>query len=77
MKMALDWWNSNYDNFDGTAKDTIGIIQQIQLDAIKEGMNRAADISEGELRRIQAPPIFFRLCDKVNQIANQLTLKDL
>lgn len=77
MKHALEWWNSNYDNFDGSAKDTIGVIQQIQLDALREGMRRAATLCDSAYRHAGASASALTFRDSINTAAEQLTEKDL
>jgi len=47
MKSAEEWRKSRY--FGNNSEDGIEtIVQQIQLDAMKEGMRRAAVVAEGE-----------------------------
>jgi hypothetical protein len=52
MKSAEDW----YDNNDATTRDgVIAILKQIQLDAMKEGARRAADIANMKGRKSSPP----------------------
>jgi len=43
MKTAEEMLDEHYENLNGNASDIIVAIKQIQLDAMKEGMRRAAD----------------------------------
>jgi len=84
MKSAEDW----YDNNDATTRDgVIAILKQIQLDAMREGMKRAADIANmkgcGIITRhaVNGPfdAYMFRgdIRQEILSAAEQLTEKDL
>lgn len=75
MKTAEDWANEKFSFGADTKTDFIGLIKQIQLDAMKEGMRRAAmipnemrDEGESDLRCVR---------DRIRFAADKLTLDTL
>ena len=44
MKTAEEMLDEHYENLNGNASDIIVAIKQIQLDAMREGMRRAANV---------------------------------
>ena len=73
MKTAEEMLDEHYENLNGNASDIIVAIKQIQLDAMREGMRRAAnvDMCDGSCSEV---------CPNKQVIlsaAEQLTEKDL
>lgn len=79
MKTAEEMLDEHYENLNGNASDIIVAIKQIQLDAMQEGMRRAA----GEVRmtaRDDKKDAAGNLCaaeTAILTVAEQLTEKDL
>lgn len=84
MKTAKEWFNEEYYNISDTSPITFGeIVKRIQLDAMKEGMRRAAEIGMNK-SPMPRPPDDMTTLEKRTTIVNailtaaeQLTEKDL
>jgi len=71
MKTAEEMLDEHYENLNGNASDIIVAIKQIQLDAMREGMRRAAEIAEA--RHLDGD----MHSEAILSAAEQLTEKDL
>jgi len=72
MKTAEEMLDEHYENLNGNASDIIVAIKQIQLDAMREGMRRAAEIAEARHGWRNEPQM-----KHILSAAEQLTEKDL
>lgn len=72
MKTAEEWYSTEYFDVADVNKDTfINICKQIQLEAMKEGMRRAAAMVETMDEDVSKMPSI------INMASEQLTEKDL